>query len=300
MLRSIVAAVALALAPCAISPAFAQTKIPVVATFTVLADFAREIGGDRVDVSTIVGPNGDAHVYDPAPADSRRLAAAAVVIENGLGLEGWIARLTRASGTKARIVIASARVTPRRDGNSADQSGHSGVDPHAWQNVANAKLYAADIASALAEVDPAGRADYEARAKAYIEKLDALDREVRAAVEKIPANRRRIVTTHDAFGYFGQAYGLEFVAPAGVSTEAEISARDVARIIRQIREGKFPAVFLENVSDPRLMERIARESGAKVGGALYSDALSAPDGPAGTYIDMVRHNIRELTKALAP
>jgi zinc/manganese transport system substrate-binding protein len=285
-----------AMASAFVSPAAAQpAKVPVVATFTVLADFAREVGGERVDVVSIVGPNGDAHVYDPSPADSRRIAAAKLVIENGLGLEGWISRLTKASGTKARIVIATAGVRPRED-----KDEHDGVDPHAWQAVANARIYVDNIRDALIAVDPDGKPVYEARARDYSARLDALDREVREAVATIPPDRRRIVTTHDAFGYFGQAYGLAFVAPEGVSTEAEVSAKDVSKIIRQIRAEKFPAVFLENISDPRLMDRIARETGAKIGGALYSDALSPPDGPAGTYIAMVRHNIRELTKALAP
>lgn len=281
----------------------AQTKVSVVATFTILADFVREVGGDRVEVASLVGPEGDVHAYAPSPADSRKLAAAQLIVENGLDLEGWISRLAKASGAKGRIVIAAKGVTVRkqtdRHGHD-DDHGHGGNDPHAWQNVANAKIYVANIRDALVAVDPAGKPDYEARAKAYLARLDALDAEVRAAIAKIPADRRRIVTTHDALGYFGQAYGLTLAAPEGLSTEAQASARDVARIIRQIRKDRFPAVFLENVSDPRLMDQIARETGARIGGALYTDSLSAPNGPAGTYIDMVRHNISELTKALAP
>ncbi len=280
----------------AAGPAFAQSqRLPVVATFTILADFVRETGGDRVAVASIVGPNGDAHVYDPTPADARKLAGAKLIVENGLGLEGWISRLAKASGSKAPVVVATSGVKPRKDAEA-----HGGVDPHAWQDVGNAKIYVANIRDGLIGVDPEGKAIYEARARDYLAKLDALDAELRAAIARIPLDRRRIVSTHDAFGYFAQAYGLEFAAPAGVSTEGDVSARDVAKIIAQIRREKFPAVFLENVSDPRLIERIARETGAKVGGALYSDALSPPDGPAGTYIDMARHNIRELTKALAP
>ncbi len=281
--------------------ALAQSaSLPVVATFTILADFARQVGGDRVDVVSIVGPNGDVHVYDPSPADSRKIAAARLVIENGMFLEGWISRLARASGTTAQIVIASAGVTPRTDTGNTELAVRKGIDPHAWQSVPNAKVYVANIRDGLIAVDPAGEAGYRSRANAYLAKLDALDAQVRAAVARIPAANRRIVTTHDAFGYFGLTYGLAFVAPAGVATEAEVSARDVAKIIGQIRRDKFPAVFLENVSDRRLMDQIARETGAKIGGILYSDALSPPDGPAGTYIDMVSHNIRELTKALAP
>ncbi len=276
------------------APARAQ-KLPVVATFTILADFAREVGGERVEVASIVGPNGDAHVYDPSPADGRKLAAARLVIENGLGLEGWISRLAKASGTKATVAIVSKGVTPRKD-----PDAHGGIDPHAWQSVANAKIYVANIRDALVSADPDGRAVYEARAGAYAAKLDALDAEARAAIAALPQERRRIVSTHDAFGYFAEAYGLAFVAPAGVSTEGDISAKAVARIIAQVRTEKFPAVFLENISDSRLIERIGRESGARIGGALYSDALSPPGGPAGTYMDMMRHNIRELTRALAP
>ncbi len=280
----------------AAGPALGQPqRIPVVATFTILADFVREVGGDRVDVASIVGPDGDAHVYDPTPADARRLASARLIVENGLGLEGWISRLAKASGSKAPVVVATTGIKPRKDADA-----HGGVDPHAWQDVGNAKIYVANIRDGLVRVDPEGKAGYEARARDYLAKLDALDAEIRAAIARIPPDRRRIVSTHDAFGYFAQDYGLEFAAPAGVSTEGDVSARDVAKIIAQIKREKFPAVFLENVSDPRLIERIGRETGAKVGGALYSDALSPPGGPAGTYIDMARHNISELTKALAP
>ena len=276
-----------------------SARLPVVATFTILADLVRQVGGEGVEVSSLVGPNGDVHAYAPSPADSRKLAAARLIVENGLNLEGWISRLAKASASKARIVVASAGVSPREEHGDHDHA-HGGTDPHAWQNVANAKIYVANIRDGLIAANPSGKADYAARARAYLEKLDALDAYVRAAVAKIPADRRRIVTTHDAFGYFGQAYGIELAAPAGVSTEAAVSARDVGKIIAQIKKDKFPAVFLENVSDPRLMDQIARETGAKIGGTLYSDSLSGPDGAAGTYIDMVRHNISELTKALAP
>jgi len=276
-----------------------SARLFVVATFTILADLVRQVGGEGVEVSSLVGPNGDVHAYAPSPADSRKLAAARLIVENGLNLEGWISRLAKASASKARIVVASAGVSPREEHGDHDHA-HGGTDPHAWQNVANAKIYVANIRDGLIAANPSGKAEYAARARAYLEKLDALDAYVRAAVAKIPADRRRIVTTHDAFGYFGQAYAIELAAPAGVSTEAAVSARDVGKIIAQIKKDKFPAVFLENVSDPRLIDQIARETGAKIGGTLYSDSLSGPDGAAGTYIDMVRHNISELTKALAP
>ena len=277
--------------------------LPVVATFSILGDFVREIGGARVALTTIVGPGGDAHVYAPTPADARAVAGARVVVENGLGYEGWMTRLVAATRSKATRAVASKGVRTRagEDRGGAHHHGHGhGIAPHAWQSVPNARIYVANIRDALAAADADGAALYARRADDYLKALDALDAEIRAEILKIAPERRRIVTTHDAFGYFADAYGLTIAAPAGVSTEAEISARDVARIVRQIKAERIPAVFLETVSDQRLIAQIARESGARIGGALYSDALSPPDGPAGTYIDMMRHNIRELTKALAP
>jgi zinc/manganese transport system substrate-binding protein len=225
------------------------------------------------------------------------VAAAAIVFVNGLGLEGWLPRLVTASGSKAPTVVVSKGITPLRMANE-NHPGRTVIDPHAWQSIADAKIYVANIRDRLAAVDPAGKAAYDANAQAYLAKLDDLDKEVRSAIASIPAHRRKIITTHDAFGYFGAAYGMSFIAPEGVSTDSEPSAKDVARIIRQIKQQNIPAVFLENVSDPRLMEQIARETGAAIGGKLYSDALSEPSGPAATYIDMMRHNVRELTKAL--
>jgi zinc/manganese transport system substrate-binding protein len=277
----------------------AQDK-KVVATFSILGDLAKNVGGDRVEVSTLVGPDGDAHVYSPTPADSRRLAEAKLVIANGLKLEGWIARLIKSSGTKAHLVEAAKGIQPAKAEAGHDHGhSHAEVDPHAWQSVPNVKLYVENIRDGLIAADPDGKADYDGNAAAYLAKLDALDTEIKAAVERIPRDRRKIITSHDAFGYFQKAYGIAFVAPQGVSTEAEASAKDVARIIQQIRRERIPAVFLENISDQRLAARIAKESGAKTGGRLYSDALSAPDGPAGTYIDMMRHNIRALSAALS-
>jgi zinc/manganese transport system substrate-binding protein len=276
-------------------PAPAQDKLKVLATFSILGDLVKNVGGDRVEVATLVGPNSDAHVYAPAPADAKKVADAKVVIVNGLGYEGWMSRLAKASGSKAPVVVASKGVKERK---APGGHGHGGADPHAWQSVANAKIYVANIRDALIAADPAGKAAYEANAAAYLGKLDALDADVKAAVAAIPADRRKIISTHDAFGYFQQAYGVEFIAPQGVSTEAEPSARDVARIITQVRKQKIPAVFLENISDARLMERIAHESGARIGGKLYSDALTDDKGDAPTYLDMMRHNIKQISAAL--
>jgi len=291
VLLGLVAGVALPL------PAFAQEKLPVVASFSILGDFVREIGGERVAVTTLVGPDGDAHVYSPTPADAKTVAGAKLVVVNGLKFEGWLTRLVKSSGTKATVATATTGITPLK---MADDHGHGhgGEDPHAWQSVANARLYVGNVRDALIAADPAGKATYEANAAAYQTKLDALEAEIKAAVARIPADRRKAITSHDAFGYFVKAYGIAFIAPQGVSTEAEASAKDVARIIRQIKAEKVPAVFLENITNPRLAEQIARESGAKIGGRLYSDALSGADGPAGTYIAMMKHNISQIEKAL--
>lgn len=272
----------------------------VVATFSILGDLVRQVGGDRVAVSTLVGPNGDAHSFVPAPADAQAVAAARLVVVNGLGFEGWMDRLIKASGTKAKVVVASKGIVPIEEEDEGGTShGHAhAIDPHAWQSVANAKRYVANIRDGLVGIDPEGKATYEANAGAYLAQLDRLDGEVRASLAGIPEARRRIVTTHDAFGYFAKAYGLRFLAPQGVSSQSEATARDVAAIVRQVRRDKIPAVFLENVSDPRLMQQIARESGAKAGGRVFSDALSEPGGPAPTYLAMMRHNAGEFAAAL--
>ena len=271
-------------------PLRAEDRINVVASFSILADFARNAGGERVRVTSLVGPNGDVHVYTPTPADARTIADARLVVVNGLGLEGWLPRLLQSAGSRAPIVTASRGVAPLKFG--------SETDPHAWQSVVNAKIYIANIRNALVEADPAGADDYRKNADAYLAELDALDAEVRAAIAKIPPARRKLISTHDAFGYFAKAYGFETIAPLGVSTEAEPGARAIAGIITRIKASGVSAVFPENISDERLIRRISAETGASIGGTLYTDSLTAEKGDAPTYIALVRHNIRTLTSAL--
>jgi zinc/manganese transport system substrate-binding protein len=277
------------------SAAWPQSQIRAVATFSILGDLVSNVGGERVQLKTLVGPNGDVHVYAPTPRDVKTVATANIVFVNGLGLEGWLNRLIAASGTHASVVAAS-RGVKARNGTSLRERATS--DPHAWQSVANTEIYVGNIRDGLIAADPAGEKIYQTNAAAYLAKLDSLDAEIKAAIDQIPVARRKIVTTHDAFGYFGQAYGVEFIAPEGLSTDAEPSARDFAKLIEQIRREKIPAVFFENAADPRLVRQIAQETGAKMGGALYSDALSRQGGPAATYIDLMRNNVRELTRAL--
>jgi zinc/manganese transport system substrate-binding protein len=274
------------------SPAHGGERLPVVASFSIIGDFVTAVGGDRVAVTTLVGSDGDAHVYQPTPADGRKIAQAKLIFVNGLGFEGWLERLIAAAKSKGTIVTLGKGVAAR--------PGEDGTDPHAWQDVANAEIYVKEIRDSLVSADPQGAETYQARASDYLARLAALDAEIVKALDAIPKERRRVVSTHDAFGYFSARYGVAFIAPQGVSTEAEASARDIARIIDAVKTNKVGAVFLENISDPRLAKRIAAETGARIGGTLYSDALSEPREGGANYIDMMRHNVGELTKALAP
>ncbi|MCY3554907.1 MAG: metal ABC transporter substrate-binding protein [Gemmatimonadetes bacterium] len=272
----------------------ADAPIDVVASFSILGDMVQQIGGERVLVTTLVGPDGDAHVYQPTPADARSVAKARLLVVNGLGFEGWMDRLTEASGFKGRVVTATAGVKPLW---IADQDRRE-IDPHAWQSLANARIYVRNIADGLAAVDPAGAEIYSHNAARYMEEINTIEAQVLEAIDSLPVERRKVVTSHDAFGYLSAAYGIEFHAPVGFSTEAEPSAGDVARLIRQINRDKIPAVFIDNISDRRLLDQIVRETGAQIGGTLYSDALSKADGPAGTHLGMMLHNIRTLVAAL--
>jgi len=274
-------------------------KVKAVASFSILGDMVRQVGGDRVEVVTLVGPDGDAHVFSPTPAGAKMLAKADVFFVNGLGFEGWMERLEKSSGFKGKTIVASEGVKPRTMVEEEGGKPETITDPHAWQDLANGKLYIANIRDGLIAADPDGKSVYEANAAKYLDAIAKEGEAVKEAIGKLPPERLRIITSHDAFGYFGAAYGLEIIAPEGVSTESEASAQDVAKIIRQIKAEKIPAVFIENITDHRLLDQIARETGAKIGGTLYSDALSGPDGPAPTYLDMFRHNIGTLTAALS-
>jgi zinc/manganese transport system substrate-binding protein len=280
-------------------PARAAERLKIAVSFSILGDMVKQVGGDRVDVITFVGPNGDAHVYEPTPAAAKALSESKLLFINGLGLEGWMTRLEDSSGFKGKVVTASAGVKARSMVEEEGGTPETVTDPHAWQDLANGKIYAANIRDALIAADPAGKDVYDANASKFIDGMTAMDTYGRQAIAKLPRERRKIITTHDAFGYFGAAYGMAFIAPEGVSTESEASAQDLAKIITQIRREHVPAVFLENVTDSRLLDQIARETGAKIGGTLYSDALSPPSGPAATYLDMFHHNFETLAAALS-
>lgn len=312
---SILALAALALAPL---PAVAG-PLKVVASFSVIGDFARQVGGDHIDLTTIVGANGDIHVYEPTPADAVAMSKANVILVNGLALEGFLDRLVAASGSGAPLIeltrgVATLASTEddehshddtghdeqAEDGDHEDEHGqhdHGDVDPHAWQSVANAGIYVKNIEMAFCAADPDNCPVYSANATAYLGKLEALDADIHVLMDTIPADKRTIITSHDAFAYFGHEYGLTFLAPQSISTEAEPSAAGIAGLIRQIRDEHAAALFTENVTDPRLVEQIAGETGISVGGELYA-LLSGPEEAAATYLDMARHNAETISAAI--
>jgi zinc/manganese transport system substrate-binding protein len=293
----------IALASVLVAPAAAQ-PLPVVASFSVLADLVRVVGGSHVEVTSLVAPNSDAHVFDPTPADAKRLANAKLVVINGLGFEGWMDRLIKSSGYRGSVVVASRGVkTIQEAAGHGHQHGHShshAADPHAWQNPLNIKQYVQNIRVALAAAKPDAAKEFEQRATAYSRELDLLDQSIRERLKAIPVAQRRIITSHDAFGYFAAAYNVKFYPLQGLSTGSEPSAADVVRIIEQIKKNKVTAIFVENISDSRVLERLTKESGARIGGTLYADALSEPGTAMDTYLKMIEHNAATIIKGLSP
>lgn len=287
-----------------LTPAAFAAEIKAVASFSILGDMVQRVGGDRVEVTTIVGPNADTHVYEPKPADAVAVAATQVFFVNGLGFEGWMTRLVESTGYKGPVVVVSDGVHSHEMAEEKHAEGeahahdHGETDPHAWQSLQNGLLYVANIAKGLCAVDAAGCATYEANAKAYSAQISALDAEVKSRIAAVPEAKRKVITTHDAFGYFGEEYGVQFLAPEGISTDSEASASDVAKLISQIKADGVSALFIENMSDGRLIEQIANETGIVVGGELYADALSEPGQGAATYLDMFKHNIELLISAM--
>ncbi|OLF51268.1 metal ABC transporter substrate-binding protein [Pseudomonas chlororaphis] len=282
------------LLPLSLSTAEAADKLAVVTSFSILADITQQIGGEHIQVTDMVGPDADAHTYEPTPDDAKALLKARLIIKNGLGFEPWLDRLVASTGTKATLVTASRGVIPR----SLDEDGETVPDPHAWHNLANAELYVNNITKALVAADPTHQADYQRNSQAYLQRIYALLAEAKAKFGALPPGNRKIVTSHDAFGYLGQAYGIDFMAPQGLSTEREPSAAEVATLITQIRDAKVKAVFMENIKDARLLKQIADESGARIGGTLYSDALAA-QGPASTFTGLFEYNLNTLYDALS-
>jgi zinc/manganese transport system substrate-binding protein len=283
----------------ALTASAAAAPLTVVATFSVIGDLVRTVGGDAVTVTTLVAPGGDAHVYQPTPRDAKTIAGADLVVVNGLGMEGWLDRLITASGYHGKVLVASegiavqTMVEPEGGG-----KGKPITDPHAWQNLANGRIYVRNIAAALSLADPAHATGFAERAQHITADIDALDASVRQQIADVPPDKRKIITSHDAFGYFGTAYGVTFLAPVGLNTDSEPTAQGLGRLTRQIKKEGIKALFIESMTDPRLIEQLAHETGAVVGGTLYSDTLSPDGGPADSYLKMFRHNVPAMVAAM--
>jgi zinc/manganese transport system substrate-binding protein len=282
------------LLPLSLSTASAAEKLQVVTSFSILADLTHQVGGEHIQITNMVGPDADAHTYEPTPDDAKALLKARLIIKNGLGFEPWLDRLVTSTETKTPVITASRGVIPR----ILDEDGETIPDPHAWHNLANIELYVSNITKALIAADPANKADYERNSQTYLKQIYRLLAEAKSRLGSLPPGNRKIVTSHDAFGYLGQAYGIDFMAPQGLSTEREPSAAEVAALITQIRQAKVKAVFMENIKDVRLLKQIAEESGAHIGGTLYSDALAA-EGPASTFAGLFEYNLNTLYNALS-
>jgi len=284
----------LAIGAMLISPLTLAKTVDAVASFTVLADIVKQVGGDHVKVKSLVGPDGDPHTFEPTPQDSQALAQADVVFVSGLGMEGWMDRLISASGYKGTVVVASNGVNTRK----MEEDGKTITDPHAWNSMHNGVIYATNAMNALIKADPDDAADIRHSGERYIQQLQKLDSWAKSEFAGVAQSKRKVLTSHDAFGYFGQRYGVTFLAPVGFSTEAEASASDVAAIIKQLRAEHITTYFMENQTDPRLVKQIASETGAQPGGELYPEALSAASGPAPTYEAAFKHNVETLLHSM--
>lgn len=292
-----------------------QKPLRVVASFSILADMTKQVGGEHVQVQSLVGPNSDAHVFDPSPRDAKALAQADVVVINGLGFEGWMDRLIKSSGFKGVLVVATEGIKPlesheqehlpatdkhdhKHDHEHDHKHDHGDADPHAWQDLRNGVIYAQNIAVGLMRARPALAKEIGLQTQQYVQQIKLLDQKARAKLDEIPKEQRRVISSHDSFQYFAKAYDVQFLGLQGWTTEREVSAADMAKLVREIRQDKVRALFVENMSDSRLLQRVAQEAGAKVGGKLYSDALSPPGTAADTYLKMFSYNVDQIWMAL--
>lgn len=284
----------LTVAMAALSPSAFAGTVHTVASFSVLADIVKQVGGEHVTVTSLVQPNGDPHSFEPSPKDSRALSKADIVFVSGLGLEGWMDRLITASGYQGKVITASSGVTSR----TMEEEGKLITDPHAWNSAKNGAIYAQNVMNALIAADPEDGAYFRRRGGAYVQQLEQLDGWAKKTFSAIAPEKRKVLTSHDAFGYFGAEYGVDFMAPVGFSTEAEASAGDVAGLIKQIKQEQIKTYFIENQTDPRLVKQIAAASGAQAGGELYPEALTDAGGPAGTYVDAFKHNVDAIAASM--
>ncbi|MFG1175191.1 metal ABC transporter substrate-binding protein [Erwiniaceae bacterium CAU 1747] len=284
----------LALSALLAAPAVMAKTVQAVASFSVLGDIVQNVGGEHVVVKSLVGPNGDPHTFEPTPKDSQELAHADLVFVSGLGMEGWMDRLIASSGYKGQTIVASKGINTRK----MEEDGKTITDPHAWNSMQNGVVYATNVMNALIAADPADAGYFRQQGGAYIEKLKKLDSWAMQEFAQIPESKRKVLTSHDAFGYFGQRYGISFLSPVGFSTESEASASDVAALINQLKKEKINAWFIENQTDPRLVKQIASATGAKQGGELYPEALTEKGGEADSYVAAFKHNVDAMVASM--
>ena len=275
----------------------AAEPMPVVASFSILGDLVKVVGGERVAVTTLARPNADAHEFTPSPEHAKAVLGAKLFVVNGLSFEPWAQKLAQSAGYKGETVVASKGVKPRQMAAEAEHN-HAETDPHAWQNPLSVVQYVRNIAAGLAKADPSGAAIYQANAAAYAQQLKDFDAQAKTQFDAITPAKRKVITSHDAFGYLAARYGITMLAPEGVSTDSEPSAKHVAQLIRQIKREKIKAVFMENMSNPKLIEQLSKDAGVSVGATLYSDALSETSGPAPTYLKMMQHNVTQLVSGM--
>jgi len=286
-----------------LGPARAAQPLPVLASFSILGDLVKVVGGERVQVSTLVGMDADAHAFEPKPADAKTLLGARLLVLNGLNFEPWAKKLAQAASYKGATLIASHGIKPRPSPKSHathhdDEHDHGAADPHAWQDPTLVMVYVKNIAKSLSSLDPEGAESYKHNSDAYLKELQALDDFAKTAFAPVPAAQRKVITGHQAFNYLGARYQVQFQAAQGVSTQADPSAKAVAQLIAQIRKDKIRAIFPENTSNTRLLTQIANEAGVKLGAKLYDGALSGPSEPASTYLAMMRYNITQLAEGM--
>ncbi|MBE0474429.1 metal ABC transporter substrate-binding protein [Rhodoferax sp.] len=282
-----------------ITPTHATEPLPVVASFSILGDLVKVVGGERVKLTTLVGPDADAHEFTPSPAHAKAVLGARVFLINGLNFEPWAQKLAQSAGYKGITVVASKGVKPPTMAAEAEHAhDHAETDPHAWQNPLNVVQYVSQIAAGLAKADPSNAATYQANAQAYARQLKDFDAQAKAQFDAITSAQRKVITSHDAFGYLAARYGITMLAAEGVNTDSEPSAKHVAELIRQIKREKIKAVFVENMSNPKLIEQLSKDAGVAVGATLYSDALSDASGPAPTYLKMMQHNVTQLVAGM--
>ena len=271
-----------------------EAKPLVVASASIFADMAREIGGDAVEVRSIVPIGGDPHLHEPTPSDATLVNSADLILRNGLTFEGWLNELIAYSGSDAEVVTITEGIRPIE---SLDYA--NATDPHAWMDASLGLIYLRNIKNALVRLDSANREMFELNYEVYRRQIRALDDEIRTAVQRIPEGQRVLITSHDAFQYFGRRYGLALEAVLGVSTDAEVQTSDIARLTRTLQARRVPAIFIESTINPKLLQQIASDNGVCIGGSLYADSLGDAESPAPTYYDMLRHNADVIVAALS-